>query len=175
MSEVALAPLSTLWSAMSPCRPVEIVPVDVGAIAAAAEAQGRAAGRAEALAEVEPLRAALLAATAGLERAQAIEPATLQPLFTDLVTRICTAVVGAELRLSPNVVARLVAAALSAVESGGDALVYLSPDDATLLSSELAAIPDPELANGEVRVETPAHVVAASLAGRLAAIVEGLA
>lgn len=175
MSEAALAPLSTLWSAMSPRRAPEIVPVDVGVIAAAAEAQGHAAGRAEALAEVEPLRAALGTATAGLERAATIDPAALQPLFIDLVTRICTAVVGAELRLSPDIVTRLVAAALAAVECGGDALVYLSPADAALVSGDLAAIADPELVDGEVRLETPAHVVAASLAGRLAAIVEGLA
>ncbi|QXQ08066.1 hypothetical protein KX816_08850 [Sphingosinicellaceae bacterium] len=188
MSDAMLAPLSTLWSAMSPARPAVTPPVDVGAIAAAAEAQGFARGRDEVDAALAPAFTTLAAAVAALDAALVIDPATLQPLFVDLVTRIASAVVGGELRQSGDAVERLVAEALGAVEGGSEATLHLSADDASFFrhprlrgddgedsGSDLPRIViDPDLAPGEIRVETATHVFAASLDARLAAIVGAL-
>lgn len=170
-SEAAAASLSSLWSAMTPrTRPLAPPPPDVGAIAAAAEAQGYARGRDDAEAALVPERAALRAAVAALDAACAIDPEALRPAFVDLVTRIAEAVIGAELKLSLDAVARLVDAGLASIETAGEAAVYVSPDHA----ARLGAVADPDLAPGEVRIETPHHVVAASLAARLAAVVADL-
>lgn len=180
MSDVMLAPLSTLWNAMAPAtRPVAPPPVDVGAIAAAAEAQGFARGQAEAEAALAPALAALAAGVAALDAAQIVESATLHPLFVDLVTRIASAVVGGELRQPQDAVGRLVAEALVAVEGGGEVTLHLSADDAAFFPGEMSGdwprfVVDPDLAAGEIRVETAAHVIAASLDARLAAIVGAL-
>ena len=119
MSEATLAPLSMLWSALGP-RPAAVPDVpDVGSIAAAAAAQGRAEGRAEAEAELAPLHAALADAATALRAAQAIDAETLQPLFADLVARIASAVVDAELQAGPAVIDRLVAAARRPIRRPG--------------------------------------------------------
>ena len=176
MSDVILAPLSTLWSAMSPVRPVVAAPIDVGPITAAAEAQGFARGQAEAETGLAPALAALTAAAAALDAALVIDPASLHPLFVDLVTRIASAVVDGELRQSRDAVERLVTEALAAVENGGPTSLHLSPADAAAIAAPegLTLVIDPDLAPSEIRVETAAHVIAASLDARLAAIVGGL-
>ncbi len=173
MSEVitTATSLASLWSAMSPrARPAAPPLPDVGAIAAAAEAQGYARGRDEAEAALVPERAALAAAAAELRAACAIDPEALRPLFVDLVTRVAAAVIDAELQTSLASVRRLVDVALASIEGDGEAVIHLCPEHA----ARLDAIPDPDLAPGEVRLETPRHVVAASLAARLAAIVADL-
>jgi|GEM_PF-3111846 len=176
MSEVALAPLSSLWSAMAPRRPAAATPLpDVGAIAAAAETHGRADGRAAAETELEPLRTILSASIGALEAAREIDAAALQPLFVELVTRIASAVIDGELRQSPEVVGRLVEATLAAVTTDGATVIRLSVDDAARMSGDPRVVADPELASGELRVETPQHIVAASLDARLMAILCGLA
>lgn len=176
MSDVMLAPLSTLWTAMSPARAVVAPPVDVAAIAAVAEAQGFARGQAEAEGALAPALAALAAAAAALDAALLIDPATLHPLFVDLVARIASAVVDGELRQSCEAVERLVTEALAALENGGPTSLHLSPADAAAIAAPegIALVIDPDLAPGEIRVETAAHVIAASLDARLAAIVGGL-
>ena len=179
MSEAANATITTaaslasLWTAMNPRpRPVApLPPADVGAIAAAADAQGFARGRAETEAGLARERAALAAAIAELQRARVIDAETLRPLLVDLVTRIAAAAIDLELRSSLAPIERLVATALAAIEDDGATIVYLCPDHAARLN----ATADPDLAPGEVRVETPQHVVAASLAARLAAVVADLA
>ena len=177
MSDVMLAPLSTLWSAMAPAaRPAAAPPPDVGAIAAAAEAQGYARGLAEAEVALAPALAALAGAVAALEAALVIDPQALQPLFVDLVTRIASAVVDGELRQSREGVERLVTEALAGVEGGGPTSLHLSPADAAAIGAPegVTLVIDPDLVPGEIRVETTAHVIAASLNARLAAIVGAL-
>ncbi|TRW14097.1 FliH/SctL family protein [Glacieibacterium frigidum] len=172
MSEAAT--LTSLWRAMAPRVAEPVAPPDVGAIAAAADAAGEARGRAEERAAIEPLRAALTAAESALVAATAIDAEALQPLFADLVTRVARAVVEAELRTSPEAIERLVAAALASIEVDGAPVLHLSAADAALLETQLAVVIDPTLAPGDIRVETPRHVVAASLTARLGEIVGSL-
>lgn len=174
MSEAVLAPLSTLWTALSPRVAPATPPPDVGAIAAAAEAQGHARGVAEAEALLAPRHAALTAALAAAAAAQTIDAATLQPLFVELVSNIAAAVIDGELRQSSEAVGRLVAAALAAVESDGAPTLYVGID-AECAFDGFITIVDPDLPPGAIRVETARHVVATSLQARLAAIVAGTA
>lgn len=175
MSEAVLTPLSTLWSALAPRSAATTPPPDVGAIAAAAEAQGHARGLAEAEAALAPRLQALDAALAALDAALVIDPAALQPVFAELATRIAEAVIGGELRQSPVLVERLAAEALAAVTVDGETMLYVAPDDPLPGGLGVRVAVDPELAPGSVRVETAGHVVAAGLADRLAAVVAGLA
>ena len=198
MSEAAT--LTSLWRAMAPRTVVAEAPPSVGEIAAAADAAGEARGRTQERAALEPLRAVFAAAEQALTAAAAIDADTLQPLFADLVTRVARAVVDAELRTGPDAIARLVSAALASIEIEGDPVLHLSAADAALLSGRhpgesrdpspdaqmmgpgmhrddgcgATIVIDPSLAPGEMRVETPRHVVAASLHARLAEIVAGL-
>jgi flagellar biosynthesis/type III secretory pathway protein FliH len=172
MSEAAT--LGALWRAMAPCVTASVAAPSVGEIAAAADAAGEARGRAGERAALAPLRAALAAAERAMASALAVDADALQPLFVDLVTRVARAVVEVELRTAPDAVARLVAAALASIEIDGDPVVHLSASDAALLDTPLVVVVDPALAPGSIRVETPRHVVAASLEARLAEIVAAL-
>ena len=173
MSEAAA--LSHLWRAMAPRAVIAPpTPPSVGEIAAAADAAGEARGRAAERAALEPLRTTLAAAEGAWRAAMTIDTETLQPLYADLVTRLAQAVVDGELRASPAAIERLVAAALAAVEVDGDATLYLCEADAAHYR-EANAVVDATLSPGEIRLETPRHVVAASLSARLAEIVAGTA
>ncbi|WP_419815207.1 hypothetical protein [Glacieibacterium sp.] len=165
----AATPLSALLWAMNPGLIAAPSP-DCGAIAAAADAVGYARGWTEAEAALQPLRDRLGQAAQALDAASVIDPASLTPLFVTLVRRIAEVVVDGELRQSPEVLERLVASAFAAVDTEG-ATLRLSPRDAALLG--MGTI-DLELSDGEIRVDTARHVVAASLATRLAEAVAGL-
>ncbi len=176
--------LASLFAAMGPRTAATPPATNVEAIAAAAEARGRAVGRAEAEAELAPLLDLLRAAVGRVDAACTIDAEGLAPLFADLVGRVARAVIEGELRLSGDAVARLVATALAAVEVAGSVMVFASEADHDLLvrhsgDDRKEAPPptfliDPTLAPGDIRVETPKHVVTASLTARLAEIVAAL-
>lgn len=172
MSEAAT--LSSLWRAMAPRVAEPVALPDVGAIATAADAAGEARGRAEERAALAPLRTALTAAERALAAAAVIDAETLQPLFAELVARVARAVVDGELRTGSEAIAALVAAALASVDVDGEPVLHVSAADAVRLGTSLAVVVDPALAPGEIRVETPGHVIAASLNARLAEIVGAL-
>lgn len=151
-------------------------PFDVEAVRAEAFAAGRAAGLAEGLADgaaaVAPERERLRAAVAAFEAARAIDGAALAPLFAQLATRLAEAVVGAELRLGPDVVLRLAQAALAAAGPGAAAL-RAHPRDAALLraaGTAVTLIEDAAMPPGDLLVEGGDWVVADGISARLAAV-----
>jgi flagellar biosynthesis/type III secretory pathway protein FliH len=177
MSEAAVANLSSLWIAMRPPVIAPEPPVDIEALTVAARAAGHAAGRAEGDAALAPLRRGLAVATEALHAAAVVDIAVLQPLFAELVTTIAGVVIAAEVRTSPEILTRLVAAALAAIEIEDDATLHVTAADAALLHGEvsLPLVVDETLPPGEIRIETAHHIVAASLGARLAAVMEGAA
>ena len=174
----APASLAALFAAMGP-RVARAPGPSPDTLMHAAEAHGRALGRADAAADLAPLAARLTAAVASAEAATIVDAAALAPLFVELVGRVARAVIDVELRVSGEAVARLAAAALAAIDVDGGVTVFVNADDAALLSAVdvmgQAMTVDPALPPGDVRVETPRHVIAASLSARLADIVAGLA
>ena len=167
--------LALLFGADAPA-PEPPPPVDVEAVRAEAFAAGRAEGLAEGLAAgaaaVAPERERLRAAVAAFEAARTIDGAALAPLFAQLATRLAEAVVGAELRLGPDVVLRLAQAALGVAGPGAAALRANPADAALLRATDIAVtlIEDPAMAAGELLVEGGDWVVAEGISARLAAV-----
>lgn len=147
-------------------------PVDPEAVYAEGFAAGLAAGRAEGEARTAPLCDRLAAAVAAFEAAREIDGATLAPLFAKLVRRLAEAVVGAELRVDPDVLLRLAQVALAAA-GPGEAALRVHPEDAAMLRTAGIGAPlleDAAMAPGELLVEGGDWVVAEGIAARLAGV-----
>jgi len=158
-------------------RTVESASVpDLAAVAAQAFADGVAAARAE-TADADAQRRALVAE---LERtvvqAAAIDAAILRAPFAALVTHLAEAVVGAELRLSPEIVQRLVDGALARLGPDGATSLRLHPGDAAAFGGlgTLPVVIDADQPRGSVIIDYPRMIVADGLPARLAAIVAAL-
>lgn len=163
--------LTSLYAAMMPpalCLPV----IDVDAIAAAAYRDGLAAGAAEAANALASERTLLDAARAAFETAMVVDSTALRGVFVTLIRSLASAVIRAELRLSPIVMAQLVDAALAAVVSEAEAVIRVHPDDACHLDA--AVISDPTLARGSVVIDAVQFIITDSLDARLAALIEEL-
>jgi flagellar biosynthesis/type III secretory pathway protein FliH len=170
--------LGTLYAAMLPPeRAVAVAdPVmDATTAIAAAYADGVAAGEATASAALADERALLHGLRSAVTAALTIDTEALRPAFAILVTALAEAVVMAELALSPDIVARLVAAALDSVVVDATTSVRLHPDDvAAAASCPVPVVAAPELARGSIVVVGPSFIVVDGLAARLAAITAAL-
>jgi flagellar assembly protein FliH len=178
------AQLAALFAGRTaPAWVAEAVPEDAPDPAALAEdawARGQAAGMAAARAELVPVQELLEAGVVALRRACEIDAAALHTLFAELVTRLCGAVISAELRLAPEHVLALVEPAVAAITCDSAAVLRLHPLDAALLEDidalplPLPLLPDASVARGSVLVEAPNFVIADSFRARLAAVLETL-
>ncbi|MGI4881500.1 MAG: FliH/SctL family protein [Janthinobacterium lividum] len=171
------AGLASLYAAMLP-PPPEPEPepaIDIEAIADEAYQAGLAAGTAQAEAAIEPERALLKTTTAALIAASVIEPDAVRGVFLNLVRALAEAAVAAELLVNPEVISRLVDAALLSVETRDGIIVRLHPDDVEVLVLDLPVVADATLGRGTVVIDGPSFVVRDSLDARLAVIVEALA
>lgn len=169
--------LASLYAAMLPPlpEPEPEPPVDLEAIADDAYRTGFAVGTAQAEAAIEPERVLLRTATAALLAASVIDPDTVRGVFLNLVKALAEAAVAAELLVNPEVISRLVDAALASVETRDGIVVRLHPNDVGVIALDLPVIADVTLLRGTVVIDGPSFVVRDSLDARLAVIFEGLA
>lgn len=182
MTEAVLRPdrggLAGLLVALQPRDPaMPLPPPDLDAIRDAGWAEGFAAGRTAAEAELAPLRDRLAAATAVLTEAATIDAAVLRPALAGLVRAVAEAVLAAELRQG-DALAPLVAAALAAVRPGEPATLRAHPATLAALAPQLLGVPtlvDSGLGSDEFAVEGGDFVIDVALPARLAEILEGLA
>lgn len=158
--------------------PVVVVPPDPEILVEDAYARGELAGLTAARAELLPVQELLEAAVVAVRHACEIDAAALQTPFADLVTRLCSAVIGAELKLAPEHVLRLIDPAIAALTIDAEIVLRLNPLDAALIDEHvtlpLGCIADENVARGSVLVEAPRFVIANSFASRLATVLEGL-
>lgn len=186
MSDAAMiaaqpAPLAALFArpaAMVPDRIVEPAPA-AQTLLDDAFARGHAEGLAAARADLLPVQELLDAGAVALRRAGDVDTAMLRTPFAALVTRLCVAVIGAELRLAPDHVLAMVDAALAAVVPDGAMVLRLNPLDAALLDETATALPlpvqpDAAVARGSLYIDAPHYVIADSFAARLDAVLEAV-
>jgi flagellar biosynthesis/type III secretory pathway protein FliH len=142
-------------------------------------ADGEAAGRAAADAELAPLRAALANAAAAARAATAIDEAALRPMLVELVDAVARAVLMAELTGGRRVLAPLVEAALAEVGDNALPTLVASPETLALLGPELppglSTAPDATLPPAHIVLAAPDYRIEAGIAERLARIVKALA
>lgn len=167
--------LGTFYAAMQPVRAVEAAPdplADAVAVVAAAYAEGITTGEAVATAMLAAERELLRGLHTAVSAAMTIDIATLQPAFVALVTALATAVVMAELALSPVVIARLVENALGSIVIDAGVSVRLHPEDIAALGDgcPVPVVAAPELTRGSIAVVGASFVVTDGIAARLAAI-----
>jgi len=159
-------------------EPAVVEMPDPEALAEQARARGEATGQAAARAELLPVQELLEAAANALRRACEIDSAALRTPFAELVTRLCSAVIDAELRLAPDHVLALIGPAIAALTLEGETVLRMHPLDVALVEEHatlpLPCIADAAIARGSVLVEAPRFVVADSFASRLATVLEGL-
>lgn len=100
---------------------------------------GRSAAEADVLQRLEPARADLARATAALEAAarqllerQEAAVADVERHVAELAVAVAEAVIGQELRTSPDVVSSAITRALQLVPQGVDAIVRVHPQDAAV-------------------------------------------
>lgn len=166
--------LASLYAAMlPPLRPPEPA-VDLEAIADAGYESGYAAGRAHAEAVLKPERALLKAATAAVVAATLVDVDAVRGVFITLVRSLAAAVVAGELRVNPEVVSRLVDAALANVLTRDGLVIRLHPGDVERVSLDLPVIADTALAPGAVAIDGPDFVIRDGLDARLATLIEVL-
>lgn len=173
-----MSDLLGLLAAMAPRGAEPVVPIDLEAVQAAAFADGVAAGRAAAAAEMAPAERRLAAAAAALEAACTIDGDALRPLVADVTGRIAEAVIMAEFARDPAVMARLVDAALAMVRPGEAATLRAHPATLAALAGHLHGVvtaADAALAADEIIVSGPEFVIETGLAARLAEIMEAMA
>ena len=166
--------LAALLVSMAPVTAMQ--PIDLAALRAQAFADGLEAGRAEAAAADAERAARVRELEAAIGAAATIDETTLRAPFVELVTHLAEAVVGAELRLSPDIIERLVNAALARLGPEGATALRLHPADAPALAglATLPVVTDAEQPRGSVIVEYPQQVVADGLPARLATILAAL-
>ena len=182
MSEaVTLYPASGLaWllSAMQPRAPEAAPPPDLDAIRTEGWEAGFAAGEASAEAALAPLRLYLAEAAAALHAACAIDRDALRPLLLILVRQLAEAVLLAELRADPAVLAALVTAGLAAVRPAEAATLRCHPDTLAALRPHLpdvAVAVDPGLPRDGFVIAGTDFVIDAALPARLDAVLEAMA
>lgn len=171
--------LAGLLSSMQP-RPPEPPPppIDVDAIRAGGWHEGFAAGERHAQADLAPLRLALAQAAAALDAACRIDGDMLRPLLADVIRQIAEAVVMGELRADPEVLARLVDAALALVRPGEAMTLRAHPAMLALLRAQvtdITIVEDPRLAPDEFVIAGTDFVIETGLAARLAEIMGAVA
>lgn len=153
-------------------------PPDLDGIRQAGWEAGFVAGEAAATAGLAPLKVQLASAAAALDAACCIDVDGLRPLFTALVTNIATAVLQAELTVGGQALVPLVDAALAAVRQGEMPVLSGHPDTLAALKPylpDVATAADATCSSDGFCVSAPQFMIAASLSGRLADIVAGLA
>jgi len=159
---------------MLPPPPPREPTIDLEAIAADAFAAGVATGVAQSDAALLPERTALRAAAAALTAATVVDIECVRPVFLTLVRTLAETVVAGELRVNPDVVSRLVDAALASVLMRDDLVIRLHPDDVDRVGPDLAVVADPTLLRGEVSIDGPAFILRDGFGARLAALAEAL-
>lgn len=190
---VAAAPgLARLLSSLiAPPPPAELAPdagiQDLDALLAQARADaeaagftaGEAAGRAAAVTDLAPLRAALAEAVTAARALSSVDERRLAPLLADLVKAVAEAVLMTELTAGGRVLGPLVAAALAEVAEAALPTLLAHPDTLALIAADLppglATATDPALPVGHVVVAGPDYRVEAGLTERLTRLVEGIA
>jgi flagellar biosynthesis/type III secretory pathway protein FliH len=171
--------LAGLLSAMQP-RPPETPapPPDLDAIRDDGWHAGFAAGQASANAELAPLRLYLAEAAAALHAACQIDGDALRPLLITVIRDIAEAVVMGELSADPQLLTRLVDAALALVRPGEAVTLRAHPATLALLRPhlpDLATIEDPGLAPDCFAISGTDFVIETGLSARLAEIMGAVA
>jgi flagellar assembly protein FliH len=158
---------------------------ELAALEQQAREEGYAAGRAEGLAAAQQqLRQRMAQLDALYEAAacplQALDEQTEQEL-TRLAIVMARQVIARELQLSPDLIARAVRQAVSALPAAArDLRVHVHPDDLALLHELGAAeshwqlLADPALARGDCQLESARSRLDARVETRLAAVIDAV-
>jgi flagellar biosynthesis/type III secretory pathway protein FliH len=178
---VAFAPvgLAGLLSSMQPRPPTEpLPPPDLDSIREGGWQDGFAAGQTSAEGELAPLRLGLAQAAEALHAACRIDGDRLRPLLAAVIREIAEAVVMGELSADPQVLTRLVDAALALVRPTEAVTLRAHPATLALLRPHLpdiAAVEDLGLAPDAFAVSGTDFVIETGLSARLADIMESIA